>query len=123
MKAYESGAPSYFATPPVNLINSYHASLIQLTKESPSLEDRFRLHREASERVKAAATELGLKQIALEPEFAANGMTTVRAMSISLPEGGHSCLSFSSCIARMVSSHQTFCRALRNVVSSSLEDY
>ncbi|KAG6918983.1 hypothetical protein DXG01_010222 [Tephrocybe rancida] len=77
MKAYEAGSGAYFATPPVNLINSYLVSLNQLTRTGPSLEDRFRLHREASKRVKDAATELGLKQIALDPVFAANGMTTL----------------------------------------------
>ncbi|KAG6888292.1 hypothetical protein C0992_008934 [Termitomyces sp. T32_za158] len=77
MKAYEAGNPAYFATPPVNLIQSYLASLQQMTRTGPSLEERFRLHREASKRVKDAATELGLKQIALDPAFAANGMTTL----------------------------------------------
>jgi len=77
MKAYESGSPAYFATPPVNLINAYNASLVQITKQSPSLEERFKAHREASQRIKAAAADLGLKQIALEPAFAANGMTTL----------------------------------------------
>ncbi|KAF8075096.1 PLP-dependent transferase [Lyophyllum atratum] len=77
MKAYEAGTPAYFATPPVNLIHAYHASLLQLTRSSTSLDERFKLHREASQRVKKAATELGLKQIALEPAFAANGMTTL----------------------------------------------
>lgn len=78
MIAYENGSPAYFATPPVNLINAYHTSLRQLTKQSPSLEDRFKLHREASKRIKDVAKELGLKQIPVEPAFAANGMTTVR---------------------------------------------
>lgn len=77
MKAYEAGNPAYFATPPVNLIQSYFTSLQQMTRTGPSLEERFRLHREASKRIKDAATELGLKQIALDPAFAANGMTTV----------------------------------------------
>ncbi|KAG5636870.1 hypothetical protein H0H81_006592 [Sphagnurus paluster] len=79
MKAYEAGNAAYFATPPVNLINAYHASLLQILRASPSLEERFQLHREASKRVKDAATELGLKQIALDPTYAANGMTTVRS--------------------------------------------
>ncbi|KAH0582977.1 hypothetical protein H2248_010870 [Termitomyces sp. 'cryptogamus'] len=77
MKAYEAGSPAYFATPPVNLIQSYLASLKQMTRAGPSLEERFRQHREASKRIKDAATELGLKQIALDPAFAANGMTTL----------------------------------------------
>jgi alanine-glyoxylate transaminase/serine-glyoxylate transaminase/serine-pyruvate transaminase len=77
MKAYESGKPAYFATPPVNLIYAFHASLTKITKSTPSLADRYKLHREASQRVKVAAKELGLKQLALDPAFAANGMTAV----------------------------------------------
>lgn len=77
MKAYESGTAAYFATPPVNLIYAYHESLRQITKESPSFEERIQLHREASKQVKAVAKELGLKQVPLDPAFAANGMTAV----------------------------------------------
>lgn len=82
MKAYEEGRAAYFATPPVNLVYAFHASLSHITKEKPSLEDRFRLHREASQRVKGAAAELGLKQLALDPAFAANGMTAVSKPSV-----------------------------------------
>lgn len=35
------------------------------------------MHREASRRVKEAASNLGLKQVATDPAFAANGMTAV----------------------------------------------
>ncbi|KAJ3935207.1 MAG: PLP-dependent transferase [Lentinula lateritia] len=77
MQAYESGKPSYFATPPVNLIYAFHASLSKITKSSPSLAERYELHRDASRRVKAAAQELGLKQLPLDPAFAANGMTAL----------------------------------------------
>jgi alanine-glyoxylate transaminase/serine-glyoxylate transaminase/serine-pyruvate transaminase len=77
MKAYENGSAAYFATPPVNLIYAFHASLSAITKSSPSLADRFKLHQEASKRIKAAATELGLKQLPLEPSLASNGMTAV----------------------------------------------
>lgn len=31
MKAYEAGKPAYFATPPVNLIYAFHASLSLIT--------------------------------------------------------------------------------------------
>lgn len=85
MKAYENGTPSYFATPPVNLIYAFHESLTQITKTSPSLEDRFKLHREASQRVKNAAAELGLKQVPLDPAYAANGMTAVCLVVIIFP--------------------------------------
>ncbi|RPD76463.1 PLP-dependent transferase [Lentinus tigrinus ALCF2SS1-7] len=75
MKAYESGSAAYFATPPVNLIYAFNASLRQITKQSPSVEERFRLHRETSARIKKAAEELGLKQLPVKPSVAANGMT------------------------------------------------
>ncbi|KAJ7453966.1 pyridoxal phosphate-dependent transferase [Mycena galericulata] len=77
MKAYESGKPAYFATPPVNLIYAYHTSLTQITKKAPSLEERIQLHRVASQQIKDTAAALGLKQLALEPAFAANGMTAL----------------------------------------------
>ncbi|KAF4594170.1 hypothetical protein EYR40_008973 [Pleurotus pulmonarius] len=77
MKAYESGAAAYFATPPVNLIYAYHASLTSITKSSPSLPDRFKIHRQVSNQVKDAAAELGLKQVPLDPAYAANGMTAL----------------------------------------------
>ena len=77
MKAYEQGAAAYFATPPVNLIYAFNASLTTITKSPEvSLEERFKLHEVASQRVKSAAKELGLKQVP-EPENAANGMTAV----------------------------------------------
>ena len=82
MNAYESGNAAYFATPPVNLIYAFHASLTQITKQAPSLEERFRLHREASQRMKAAAAELGLKQLPVSDAVAANGMT-----ALWFPEG------------------------------------
>lgn len=76
MKAYEAGTAAYFATPPVNLIYAYNASLTRITKSSPSLQERFKLHREVSQRFKNAAAELGLKQVP-DPAYAANGMTAV----------------------------------------------
>ena len=42
-----------------------------------SLDDRFRLHREASARIKKAAKELELQQVVQETAFEANGMTAV----------------------------------------------
>jgi alanine-glyoxylate transaminase/serine-glyoxylate transaminase/serine-pyruvate transaminase len=78
MKAYESGSASYFATPPVNLIYAYRTSLCEIVKTPPTLEERFKLHREVSQRIKSAASDLGLKQLPLDPAHAANGMTAVR---------------------------------------------
>jgi alanine-glyoxylate transaminase/serine-glyoxylate transaminase/serine-pyruvate transaminase len=82
MHAYESGKGAYFATPPVNLIYAFHASLTQITRGSPSLEERFQLHKDASKRIRDAAADLGLKHIPLEPGFASNGLT-----AIYLPDG------------------------------------
>lgn len=63
MKAYEAGTPAYFATPPVQLIYAFNASLTSITKGSVSIEERFRLHREASQKFKAAMSNIGLKQV------------------------------------------------------------
>lgn len=88
MRAYEAGQAQYFATPPVNLIYAFHASLSAIAKGSPSLEQRFALHREQSSYFKKTCEELGLKQVA-KPETSgegkerrgqANGMTAVRPL-------------------------------------------
>nr|OQO21600.1 hypothetical protein B0A51_13156 [Rachicladosporium sp. CCFEE 5018] len=80
MKNYEAKKPSYFATPAPQLIHALHTSLTQIL--SKPLEERFRIHREASQKVKKAVTDLGLKQLASKPENQANGMT-----AIYLPDG------------------------------------
>jgi alanine-glyoxylate transaminase/serine-glyoxylate transaminase/serine-pyruvate transaminase len=77
MKSYEAGSPAYFATPPVNLIYAFHASLSQITKGSPSIEERFQCHRNVSQKIKDAAAGLGLKQVPFASTCAANGMTAV----------------------------------------------
>ncbi|KAG8958126.1 hypothetical protein FRC03_009442 [Tulasnella sp. 419] len=77
MQSYEKGTASYFATPSVNLIYAFHASLTAITRRSPSLEERFKLHKEASNKVKQAVSELGLKQLPVDNQYAANGMTAV----------------------------------------------
>ncbi|KAK0501243.1 PLP-dependent transferase [Armillaria luteobubalina] len=74
MRAYDSGSPAYFATPPVNMVYAYHASLKQITVR---LEERFRAHQRASERIKAVAKQLGYTQIPKRPSIAANGMTAI----------------------------------------------
>ena len=80
MKAHEKGTAAYFATPPVNLIYAFNASLTTITKSSEvSLEQRFRLHKEASQRIKSAAKELGLTQVS-DPKSSANGMTAVSSI-------------------------------------------
>jgi len=80
MRNYEAKKPSYFATPSPQLIHALEVSLKQIL--SIPLSERFAKHKEASKRIKAAVAELGLKQLASNPDYQANGMT-----AIYLPEG------------------------------------
>ena len=75
MQNYEAKKPSYFATPPTQLINALHTALTQIL--SSSLSERFAAHREASKRVKSTIASYGLKQLASKPENQANGMTAI----------------------------------------------
>jgi len=80
MKNYEAKKPSYFATPSPQLVRALHTTLTQVL--SVPLEERFAVHRAASQKIKKAVAELGLKQLASKPENQANAMT-----AIYLPEG------------------------------------
>jgi alanine-glyoxylate transaminase / serine-glyoxylate transaminase / serine-pyruvate transaminase len=75
MRNYEAKKPSYFATPSPQLVHALHTSLGQIL--SQPLEKRFAAHRSASQKVKAAVSELGLKQLASKPENQANTMTAI----------------------------------------------
>ena len=80
MQNYENKKPSYFATPPTQLINALHTALTQIL--SRPLSERFAVHREASKNIKTTVASYGLNQLATKPENQANGMT-----AIYLPEG------------------------------------
>lgn len=83
MQAYEAGKPSYFATPPTNLIVSYRQALLEILRNPKlSLEERFKAHIEAAERIRNTAKELGLSLVPSDPHTTANGLT-----AIWLPEG------------------------------------
>jgi alanine-glyoxylate transaminase/serine-glyoxylate transaminase/serine-pyruvate transaminase len=73
MEAYEEGKPSYFATPPVNLIASLHQSLKLITEEG--MEKRFLRHKKYSKAVKRAVTSLGMKQVPLSEKGYASTLT------------------------------------------------
>ena len=45
------------------LFRSLEASLKSITEGTPSLQDRFKIHKEASKKFKAAALALGFKQV------------------------------------------------------------
>jgi alanine-glyoxylate transaminase / serine-glyoxylate transaminase / serine-pyruvate transaminase len=81
MQNYEAKKPSYFATPPTQLVNALHTALTQLLKQG-SVADRVAQHEKVSKKVKKAVEDMGLKQLATEPANAANTMT-----AIYLPEG------------------------------------
>lgn len=87
MKAYENGTPAYFATPPVNLVRAYHASLLEITQGTTSLEERFELHRKAAQRIRNAAAELGLKLVPADSKHTANGMTAVGVIKFEVKLG------------------------------------
>ncbi|RAL00295.1 alanine--glyoxylate transaminase, partial [Aspergillus ibericus CBS 121593] len=80
MQNYENFKPSYFATPPTQLVHALHTTLSQITARP--MAERFAIHAQASDRVKAAVAELGLGQVATKPENQAHAMT-----AIWLPEG------------------------------------
>ena len=80
MQNYEAKKASYFATPSPQLIHALHTSLTQIL--SRPLEQRFADHKAASQKVKKAVADLGLKQLASNPDNQANGMT-----AIYLPDG------------------------------------
>jgi len=73
MKAYEARQPSYFATPPVNLIYALRESLKRILAEG--LPTRIARHRLLSDALKAGLTALGLKQVPLSSDIAAPTMT------------------------------------------------
>jgi len=80
MQNYEAKKASYFATPSPQLVHALDTSLKQIL--SRPLDQRFADHKAASQKVKKAVADLGLKQLASKPENQANGMT-----AIYLPEG------------------------------------
>ncbi len=73
MEAYEARRPSYFGTPPVNLIWALNVSLGQILDEG--MEARFARHRRLSEALKAAITALGMKQVPVRAEAMASTLT------------------------------------------------
>lgn len=80
MQNYEAKKPSYFATPPTQLIHALNTALKQVLKTS--MAERFETHRKVSDRVKKTITEMGLKQLASDEDNQAHAMT-----AMYLPEG------------------------------------
>ncbi|EMD62723.1 hypothetical protein COCSADRAFT_38594 [Bipolaris sorokiniana ND90Pr] len=80
MQNYEAKKPSYFATPSPQLIHALDTALKQILARP--IEDYWAAHKAASQKVKKAVEDLGLKQLAPNPESQATGMT-----AMYLPEG------------------------------------
>lgn len=80
MKAYEERRPSYFGTPPVNLIVALEVSLKNITEEG--INNRFLRHEKLATAFRQAIETLGLKTIAKNKLDAANTLS-----AIYYPEG------------------------------------
>ncbi|MGC9348558.1 MAG: pyridoxal-phosphate-dependent aminotransferase family protein [Anaerolineae bacterium] len=76
MEAYEARQPSYFGTPPVNLIAALNVSLGLILDEG--MDAVFARHARISSACKAAVKALGLGQVPLSSEVAAHTMTAPR---------------------------------------------
>jgi alanine-glyoxylate transaminase/serine-glyoxylate transaminase/serine-pyruvate transaminase len=73
MEAYEARQPSYFGTPPVNLIWALDVSLGQILDEG--MDARFARHRRLSQAFKAAIAALGMQQVPVSPDKSATTLT------------------------------------------------
>lgn len=73
MQAYEARTPSYFGTPPVNLIWALNVSLGQILEEG--MEARFARHRSLASAFRAAMRALGLAQVPVREDLAAATLT------------------------------------------------
>jgi alanine-glyoxylate transaminase/serine-glyoxylate transaminase/serine-pyruvate transaminase len=76
MKSYEGRKSTrYFATPPTQLIRALHCALSGIL--SIPLEDRFAAHRISSLAVKRRLLSLGLRPVAIDPEFQSHALTAM----------------------------------------------
>jgi alanine-glyoxylate transaminase/serine-glyoxylate transaminase/serine-pyruvate transaminase len=73
MEAYQARQAGYFGTPPVNLIWALNTSLSQILGEG--METRVARHRRLSKAFKASMAALGMDQLPVRPEVAADTMT------------------------------------------------
>jgi alanine-glyoxylate transaminase / serine-glyoxylate transaminase / serine-pyruvate transaminase len=76
MQAYEARKPSYFGTPPVNLIFALSISLQQILAEG--MPHRTARHIAISQACKAGIQALGMSQVPLKPEYAAHTLSAPR---------------------------------------------
>jgi alanine-glyoxylate transaminase/serine-glyoxylate transaminase/serine-pyruvate transaminase len=85
MQAYEARKSAYFGTPAVNLVFALNLSLELILKEG--MPARLARHAAVSQACKAGISALGLGQVPLSAEAAANTMTAPRfPAGITAPE-------------------------------------
>ncbi len=75
MQAYENRTPSYFGTPPVNLIAALEVSLQQIISEG--MENRFMRHKKIATAFREAMLTLGMELLPISKNYAANTLTAV----------------------------------------------
>ena len=80
MRAYEARTPSYFGTPPVNLICALSVSLRQILEEG--MDVRFARHEKLSRAFQAGVDALGLRQVPADSTWRAHTLT-----ACYLPDG------------------------------------
>jgi len=82
MQSYESRTPSYFATPPVNLIRALGVSLDEILATSnnyvEAMDKRFLAHRVAGNAIRQAIKALGLRLVAVREGIEANTISAIR---------------------------------------------
>jgi alanine-glyoxylate transaminase/serine-glyoxylate transaminase/serine-pyruvate transaminase len=75
MEAYEARNPSYFGTPPVNLIWALNVSLGQILAEG--MDVRFARHQKLAGAFRAAAEALGLRSVPVSRALTANTLSAL----------------------------------------------
>lgn len=73
MEAYEGRKPSYFATPPVNLIQALETSLELILEEG--MDSRFARHKRLAEKFREVLSDLGISFLPKSKEITANTLT------------------------------------------------
>lgn len=108
MQAYEAaGKPLYFATPSPQLIHALNTALKQILARP--LSERFQRHKEVSDKVKKAVTDLGLSIVATKPEDQSHAMT-----AIYLPDG----VQIADVIPKLFSKGVIFAGGLHKAIAS-----
>lgn len=75
MRAYESGNPAYFSTPPVQNVIALKTTLLQIAPDADAVKERWAEHEKQSDRVKDSLEKKGIKLVPESRDIAAHGLT------------------------------------------------